>query len=165
MLGSFSNSCQDTELCSGPRGPEECGSVTPSRRLGQARTRAHRGRRPLYRCQPQGRPQLKASSEREPEDVRAVALERTEAAGPLSAREAAPHCWCLRKRLLWAEVPPGHRTAEWALCQSFKGPDREFLIQTSEIDTSLHSKGCECIKKGGACLKCHQCVKEALGVR
>lgn len=134
MLGSFSNSCQDTKLCSGPRGPDECGSVTPSRRLGQARTTPV----PLPA---QGRPQLEASSEREPEDVRAVALERTEAAGPLSAREAAPHGWCLRKRLLQAEVAPGHRTAEWALCQSFEGPDREFLIETSEIDTSLHSKG------------------------
>lgn len=124
-------------------------------RPGQACTTGPQGKADLCTTgQPQGRPQPRASSGQEAEDVRAVALGMT---------EATPHCRCLRQRLLRAEVSPGHLTAEWALCQSFEGANGEFLIQTSEIDTSLHSNGCECIKKGGACLACCQRVKEALG--
>lgn len=64
--GVFLQQLPRTKLCPGPRGPDECGSVTPSRRLGQARTRAHSGSRPLYRCQHR--------ADRS-EDVRTVALE------------------------------------------------------------------------------------------
>lgn len=100
-------------------GTDKCCSVIPLGPTGQERVWAPTCRRGHKRSRlqqwPAG-PQPRASSERELENGRAhgAAYDRLLAAGgwpgPLSAGRP-PACRCLRKRVLWAGMPPGHSTA------------------------------------------------------
>lgn len=157
VLWSFSDSCPDTKLCSGPRGPDKCDCYT----FGVAGPGVHAGpqgkQSPAVAGQPQGRPQ--GSPEPARDGTRRTPRRRLWVRHRLLARQAQsqrgrPSLLAPQEEVAASRGAPGHRTVEWALCQSFEGLDRDFLIQTSEIDTSLHSNGCECIKKGGTCLKC-----------